>query len=92
MSVSGTSDQPVIEFPCDFPIKMMGKDRPAFHEAARAIIAQHAGPLDDNAWRTANSSKGRFISLTVTIRARSQEQLDAIYRDLSAHEEVLVAL
>lgn len=84
--------QTLLEFPCDFPVKMMGKDRPAFHAAARAVIEQHAGPIDEQTVRAASSSNGRFVSLTFTIRASSQQQLDAIYMDLSAHEEILVAL
>lgn len=85
-------EQRILDFPCDFPIKMMGKDRPAFHDAARAVIEQHAGPIDENAVRASNSRNGRFVSLTITIRANSQQQLDAIYVDLSAHDEILVAL
>ncbi|MBT8096305.1 MAG: DUF493 domain-containing protein [Woeseia sp.] len=85
-------DSQLLEFPCDFPIKMMGKDHPAFHDAARAIIEEHAGPIDENLMRAASSRNGRFISLTITIRAHSQQQLDAIYVDLSAHDEILVAL
>ncbi|MGB5247746.1 MAG: DUF493 domain-containing protein [Woeseia sp.] len=86
------NDQTLLEFPCDFPIKMMGRDHPPFHEAARAIIEQHAGSIDESTLRAASSSNGRFISLTITIRAESQQQLDAIYMDLSAHNEILVAL
>jgi len=85
-------EQQLLEFPCDFPIKMMGKDRPAFHAAARAVIEQHAGPIDEHTVRASISRNGRFVSLTITIRASSQQQLDAIYIDLSAHDEILVAL
>ena len=86
------NDNSLIEFPCEFPIKMMGHDREAFHEAARAIIEQHAGAIDDEAIRLAASRNGRFVSMTVTIRAESQQQLDAIYVDLTANDEILVAL
>ena len=81
-----------LEFPCDFPIKMMGRDRDAFYEAARSVVEAHAGPLGEDAVRTASSRNGRFVSITVTIHAESREQLDAIYRAASAHEEILVAL
>lgn len=85
-------DEQLLEFPCDFPIKMMGRDRQRFHELARSLVEQHAGPVADDAVRTAASRNGRFVSVTITIRAESQAQLDAIYMDLSAHEDVLVAL
>lgn len=84
--------QSALEFPCDFPIKMMGRDNDAFRDAARGVIEQHTGRLDEDAVRTASSRNGRFVSITVTIRAESREQLDAIYRTLSAHDDILVAL
>ncbi len=82
----------ILEFPCRFPIKIMGRDRPLFHEIARAIVTRHAGHIHDDAIRQAASRKGNFISITITIEAISQQQLDSIYRELSAHDEVLVAL
>lgn len=82
----------ILEFPCRFPIKIMGRDHAIFHEIARAIVARHAGDIRDDAVRQSASRKGNFISITITIEAISQQQLDSIYRDLSAHEEVLVAL
>lgn len=90
--MSVDAEQSALEFPCDFPIKMMGHDRDAFYDAARGVIEAHAGRIPDAAVRTAASRNGRFVSMTVTIRAQSRQQLDAIYEDLSAHEEILVAL
>ncbi len=86
------SRETLLEFPVEFPIKMMGRDEPAFHDAARQIIEKHAGELPDDAYRKAMSRDANFVSVTVTINATSQDQLDAIYRDLSAHQEILVAL
>lgn len=86
------NDNSLLEFPCEFPIKMMGHDRKAFHAAARAIVEQHAGAIDNDSIRLAASRNGRFVSMTVTIRAESQQQLDAIYVDLTANDEILVAL
>lgn len=82
----------LLEFPCDFPIKMMGRDRDSFRKAAISVIETHAGKLEDEAISTSSSRKGNFISITVTIRARSQQQLDDIYQALTDHEEILVAL
>lgn len=86
------SEESLLEFPCDFPIKMMGRDTPRFHETARSLVEKHAGPLDDDAIRSAQSRNGRFVSITVTIRARSRAQLDDIYRDLTRHDDILMAL
>ena len=86
------SDDSPIEFPCEFPIKMMGRDTPEFRAVARALVEKHAGDVPDGAVKAALSRNGNFVSITVTIEARSQQQLDDIYQALSDHEEVLVAL
>jgi len=87
-----TGSESPLEFPAEFPIKMMGRDEDAFHKAAREIIHRHAGVVADSAWRQALSKNANYVSVTVTITATSQDQLDSIYRDLSAHDEILVAL
>ncbi len=86
------SEDKLLEFPCSFPIKMMGRDTPAFRARAIALIEKHTGPLDKSAIREASSRNGNFVSITVTVNAQSQEQLDNIYRDVSDHDEVLMAL
>jgi len=82
----------VLEFPCEFPIKIMGRDEADFRKVAIDLVEKHAGTLSDEAIRTSSSSAGNFLSITVTITATSQEQLDNIYRELTDHELVLVAL
>ena len=94
--MTDTSDnearETLLEFPCEFPIKMMGRDEAAFHAAARAIVERHAGSVSDDAIRRSHSRNANFVSVTITITATSQDQLDRIYRDLTANDEVLVAL
>ncbi len=55
----------LLEFPCEFPIKMMGRDSADFQTTARRIVEQHAGPVSDEAIRTSPSRNGRFISITM---------------------------
>jgi len=88
------TDQPenLLVFPCRFPIKVMGREAPGFYKTAVELVEKHAGNVDPDDIRNAPSSKGNFVSLTITITAESQEQLDAIYRELSDHEQILVAL
>lgn len=81
-----------LEFPCEFPIKIMGRDEADFRKAAIDLVEKHAGTLSGDAIRTSSSSNGNFLSITVTITATSQKQLDNIYRELTDHELVLVAL
>ena len=71
---------------------MMGRDTPEFRATARALVEKHAGPVDDDAVQAAVSRNGSFVSVTVTITATSQEQLDNIYHDVTDHEDVLMAL
>lgn len=80
------------EFPCEFPIKMMGLDTPEFRSTARALVEKHAGPVGDAAVKVTPSRTGRFVSVTVTFSAQSREQLDCLYREVTAHDAVLVAL
>ncbi len=91
MSDDNTTES-LLEFPCDFPVKVMGRDEPAFRTAVAAIFEKHVGDVDASQYRESQSRNANFISLTVTIRATSQAQLDGIYSDLSANDDVLVAL
>ena len=86
------TEESALEFPCQFPIKMMGRDTPEFRATARALVEKHAGDVADEAVTAALSRNGRFVSVTVTITATSREQLDTIYREVTAHEDVLMAL
>ena len=86
------SEESVIEFPCRFPIKMMGRDTPEFRVTARLLVENHVGPLDEDSIQINLSGKGNFVAITVTVTATSQQQLDDIYRDVSGHEDVLMAL
>ncbi|MDX1518325.1 MAG: DUF493 domain-containing protein [Woeseiaceae bacterium] len=86
------NDDSLLEFPCEFPVKMMGRDTREFHVTARRLVEKHAGPVSDDRIQSAQSRNGRFVSITVTVTATSRQQLDAIYRELTSHEDVLVAL
>lgn len=70
----------------------MGRDSPAFHAAARSLVEQHTGPLADERISAAVSRNGQFVSITIVVDAQSQLQLDNIYRDATAHVDVLMAL
>lgn len=80
----------LIEFPTAFPIKALGRDVPAFREAVLEVIALHAAFDPERDVRVQASSKGNFVSVTVTLQAESQQQLDTIYQSLHDHELVLM--
>jgi putative lipoic acid-binding regulatory protein len=82
----------LLEFPCRFPIKIMGKECPDFQDYVVAVISSHVGEIAMTDIAAKLSSKGNFLSLTVTISVQSREQLDNIYRSLTASERVLFVL
>jgi len=90
--MTAPKEEKLLDFPCDFPIKMMGREQPEFRDAAVALVERHTGKIRSDAIRTALSRNGNFLSITITIKAQNQQQLDDIYSDLSEHEEILVAL
>ncbi len=81
-----------MKFPCVFPLKIMGANQADFEHLVVTIIQKHASLAAEEATISRTSRNGRFISITVQIQAESQEQLDAIYGELSAHERVLMML
>jgi uncharacterized protein len=87
--VSGTIVQ---IFPSEFPIKVMGRRDSDLRALTRAIIERHAGPQPESSIRTRTSEDGNFLALTYLVRASSQQQLDTIYRELTACKSVLMAL
>ena len=88
------SEQPetLLEFPCEFPVKAMGRDDAGFEAMVTKIILAHAEPAAGVPVTTNASSSGTYLSVTVTIEAVSKAQLDRIYQDLTDCEQVLVAL
>ncbi|NBT11089.1 MAG: DUF493 family protein [Betaproteobacteria bacterium] len=87
-----TDRDSLIEYPCAFPIKVMGSQVAGFEEAIVAI-ARHFDPQFDAATvERRPSSSGNYLGLTITITATSREQLDELYRTLSTHPMVKVVL
>jgi putative lipoic acid-binding regulatory protein len=82
----------LLEFPCRFPLKAMGRNSADFKEIVTGIVMAHAEPWPDEPIRSSPSSEGTFVSITAVIEARSQEQLDAIYQALTDCEQVIMAL
>jgi len=77
-------EPPKIEFPCAYPIKVLGRDCAEFHPTILAVFERHAPGFDPTAIQTKSSGKGTFISVTITIEATGHEQLSAIHQDLVA--------
>ncbi|MGN6084252.1 DUF493 family protein [Trinickia sp.] len=85
-------NESLFEFPCDFPIKVMGKAHPDFTETVVSVVRQFDASFDATRVEIRPSSGGNYTGLTVTVRAHSREQLDEIYRALTGHPMVKVVL
>jgi len=88
--VSG--DAQIVEYPCDFPIKILGHTRTGFAQAILEVVRRHAPEFDGAAMEMRSSKRGKYLSLTCVIRARSREQLDGLYRELCDHPMVVMVL
>lgn len=82
----------LLEFPCDFPLKVMGRMEAGFAQEIVAIVKRFAPEFDESSLQMRPSSKKNYLSLTCTIRATSREQLDSLYRELCDHPTVVMVL
>jgi uncharacterized protein len=82
----------LLEFPCDFPLKIMGKADDTLAQVVLDIVTLHAPDFDGATMEMRASSGGNYLSLTCTVIATSKPQLDALYTDLTAHPLVKVVL
>lgn len=82
----------LIDFPCSFPIKVMGHKTDGFVETISAIALRFDPAFDPTAIELRDSSTGKYLGITLTVRATSQQQLDDLYRALSGHPLVKVVL
>jgi len=81
-----------IAFPCEFPIKAIGRAEAGFRDQVMAIVGRHVPQISSHSIKSASSRGGRYQSVTVLVMATSQAQLDAIYRDLTACPAVIMTL
>ena len=81
-----------LAFPCDFPIKVMGRKQPGFAQAVTDIVVKHAPDFDPATVQMRPSRQGRYLSVTCIVRATSRDQLDALYRELCDHPSVVMVL
>jgi uncharacterized protein len=82
----------LLEFPCAFPIKVMGRRADRFAQAVVDVVLRHAPDFDPASVELRASSGGNYLSVTCTIDAKSRQQLDDLYRDLSSHPMVVMVL
>ena len=82
----------LLEFPCAFPLKIMGRTTDGFAQAVLDVVLRHAPDFDSASMEMRPSRQANYLSLTCIVNATSREQLDALYRELSAHPQVVMVL
>lgn len=82
----------LIEYPSDFPIKVMGKAHPELAQTLTELVLMFDPELDPATIEMRPSKSGNYLSLTFTVRATSRQQLDDLYRALHGHEMVSIVL
>jgi putative lipoic acid-binding regulatory protein len=87
-----TLTESLIDYPCDFPIKVFGQSQQGFAKAVMEVVSRHDADFNAASLETRTSSKARYISLTCTVHATSREQLDALYQELCDHPMVVMVL
>ena len=85
-------EPPKIEFPCDYPIRVMGDAHDEFVDRVFEIMQVHAPEIERESVKTRPSSKGTFVSVHIIIRATGVEQLEAIHADLQAYASVKMVI
>ena len=86
------TEESLLEFPCEFPIKIMGERCDEFARLMGEIVTRHAPGFAAATMEMKSSKNGKYLSLTCTIKATSREQLDGLYRELSSHPLVSIVL
>ncbi len=81
-------EESLIEYPCEFPIKVMGLDDPDFYVCVNKIAEKHDPEFSPDETKEKKSSNGKYTSLTLNIHAKDKAQLDNIYQDLTDHDLV----
>ena len=82
----------LMEFPCNFPLKIIGKARPTFLQEITAIIRMHYPLTQDSEITSQMSKTGNYQSITAVVYAADQLTLDALYQDLSRHPDIHMVL
>ncbi len=82
----------LLEYPCDFPIKILGHTRAGFAQTILEVVRRHAPDFDGATLQMKASKRGKYLSITCVIRATSREQLDALYQELCDHPMVVMVL
>ena len=86
------SEDSLLEFPCDLPVKIFGRNTDGFREIVFGIVTSHFGEPSEEQIREQLSRNSGYTSLTITVQAISRKQIDALYQELSSSDDVMMVL
>lgn len=82
---------PELNFPCEYPIKVIGQDEPDFFSFVVDLVTRHAPEVMPYEFSTNHSSGGKYLSVSITIIAQSREQVNALYKEMGEHKRIKIA-
>ena len=85
-------DNSLLEYPCDFPLKILGHTQAGFAQAVLEVVRRHAPDFDGSTIELRASKRRKYLSITCVIRATSRGQLDGLYQELCDHPMVVMVL
>lgn len=91
-TVDSASKEPLLSFPCQIAVKVLGRNIPEFRAAATDIVRRHYADLRDAAVSEQRSRNDAYVSLTFVVNAQNRKEIDALYRELTASDEILMVL
>lgn len=86
------SEDPLLSFPCELPVKVLGRNDSAFRDAVWSIVREHYADLAEHRVSEQASRNSAYVSLTFMISAQSREEVDALYRDLTSSDDIMLVL
>jgi uncharacterized protein len=90
--ISAVQNPSLIDYPCDFPIKILGRTQAGFAQTVLDIVRAHAPEFDGSTMEMKPSKHGKYLSITCVVRATSRQQLDGLYQALCDHPMVVMVL
>lgn len=85
-------EESLLSFPCELPVKVLGRNEAAFRETVWSIVRAHYANIGEDRVTEQQSRQSSYLSLTFVVHAQSREQVDALYRDLTDSDDIMLVL
>ncbi|MDP3268606.1 MAG: DUF493 domain-containing protein [Legionella sp.] len=82
----------LMEFPCNFPVKIIGVNAQAFIDDIKTMVTKHFPDFSESEFTSQTSNQNKYVAITVTVPAKNQEMLDAFYQEVTKHPDIKMVL